>query len=355
MSLIDAEVGVGKYICVPKNEPLDPSLLPKNIMSCVALYPVLARADSEYLDDNYFQTKLQEGFLEKMKSKLGSGPSLGNMRKGFSTEVGKDIVSWQPTLKGGSLEILKYEPEACQATYYIAVFCPSTQISDEIATEAENMLQEDLVGASRPATFFRFIRESNYKSAQGLVRRNCDKIAYTASQLLDVFIKHKEDFYEPTSVSSQRYIGVPDTVNYFNHLDETKVNAEINDRLQTVDAVAVYQNCGSTGYSTGGFIVPISPKTGYEYYPNVKPSRSGQPSEIGNAVPFGVEWSEKTSLNDAERVFAQRYTHWDGKTQQRFHEKIRRDYSFNSAQSFDKYLSESPQRQRLRPVQVCFF
>lgn len=346
-------VPTGLVTCIRADSQLHWNLLPQNIFSITALYKVLKARDSsvDSIDDEFFLNDADK-HTAAIAGRFGEGPSLQNVVKNkYSERYGKDKSNWQPTNGGGFWSIVKHEPKKYESEYYIAVVVPCTKLSDELCGLAESMGESDLdIHTGKTTTFKDFYQHDDYRLARNLSRRNADKIAWIVAKQYGVHIKHKVDNNAAFDVShlKQGKIAVPDHMAMFNHLDLVNVNIESSELAEGVECVAIYSEAGSKKYSVNGFPVPISPRLGIEFYPNIVSNTKS------TALPAGPAVTGKAALQSSDLRFNERHLFWKGKRGKAVHPEMLKTYAVDENNVFSDFVSPNVQRKRLANVLVYF-
>jgi len=342
----------GTVICVRSDAQLDVSLLPPRMFSVMALYPIISAKGDTDLDDAYFRSRMSGEAGRRIAAGFGAGPSLANTQlDGIGVPRGADRTSWKPLLGTGFWSVCKFEKELYDSQYYIAVYVPKTQLSDEFVNLANEIAQADAHNLAGAHSTFKDIHElPEYHTAVRLARRNASKIAWSVASAFEVLISHQVDKYAPLSPSTltQPMIAVPTHLSQYNHFDAVKVNTKNSSGTQLVDSVAIYNRCGSINESMGGFVMPVSPRVGIDLYPQLHRVVNFVQNKAVNAVPQGRSVSGTRELRSADLRFNEHHVFWSSKRGKAVHPKMKRAYTVESDEEIERFLPHGASEEKMR-------
>jgi hypothetical protein len=342
-SVQDAEeIPRGTMIMMNANEQLSSELLPEKMFTALGVYKIAAKK-SETLRDKQFRIAMQNDFGKKLSAKMGAGPSLKLVEQTeISPSFGKDKEKWSPKLGSGYIGIAK-KGEKYSEDYYLVVFTPDTDLSDEILSLAKRMEESDITNGSESLTSFKDLIDSKeYGQCVDLAYRNNARIALEAAKILGVRVAKRidnnavfgeTDFSRPEIAHRTHY-------SLWNHLDNGKINISGEERNSSVRTVNIYNKCGSIGESMGGFPIPMSPRLGIQIYPTVQPILNGAQNNYADAVPLGVSWNGTVGLDKPDILFNEKHVFWDNKKGKAVHEKMQRSYNISRDFNFSEFMPE---------------
>lgn len=340
----------GTVICVRADAQLDVSLLPNNMFSVIALYPIIKAKNTEDLDDEYFRSRMSVEKGRRIAEGFGAGPSLSTTDLvGMGGRIGRDTATWKPMLGTGFWAICQHEREKYDSRYYVAVYVPKTQLSTEFLDRVTEIAQSD-AHTLQHSTFKHIHELPEYHTATRLARRNASKIALQVASAFSVVVQHTVDtdaLVSPTTLT-QPMIALPHHITQFNHFDRVKVGTKTSNGTRYVDSVAIYNGCGSLNESSGGMVVPVSPRLGIDLYPNVKRVLNHIRNGAVNAVPQGRATDGVRSLRQPDLRFNENHVFWESKRGKAVHPKMKLAYRVESDTDVDQFMPHGADEEKLR-------
>lgn len=346
----------GTVICVSKDGQLEVSVIPENLFSLMAVYPILESKSGADLDDDYFRHRMSTELGSKIASKFGAGPSVKNMNTGIGAPLGSDMKKWAPFLGGGFWSINKYEKQMYSGQYYVSVYVPRTQLSTEFVEAARVMAQQDALNpSSQCSTFNDVFTMPTYSRAEQLAKRNVNKIAWKVATAFDVYIKHRIDNDAPDSKKTltKPLTAVPSHFSIYNHLETVKLSLDDNSPL--VEAIAIYKGCGSINSSVGGFVAPVSPRLGVDFFPDIRRVAGFLHNQTINAIPLGRSLIGSADLNQPDLKFNENHVYWEGKKGRAVHPKMKQVYNVASENEINPFLPSGEKEKRMRLAHLLLY
>jgi len=194
------------------------------------------------------------------------------------------------------------------------------------------------------------LKRDEYSVAERLAKRNNAKIAYIVAKMFGVNIKHTIDTSSPIDGDTfvQPKIGVASHMSLFNHLDSVSIVVK-NDRGQRkIPAVAIYSGSGSLNKSIGGMVLPLSPRLGLDFYPDIRRVYNTVQNVAANAIPLGRKVLGVRDLSQPELRFNEHHVFWNSKRSKSVHPKMKQMYRTDSDQDVTPFLPNKSEERKLR-------
>lgn len=356
-SVSDTEaIPSGTMIMADAEEQLSSELLPERMFTCLGVYAIDSK-NEETLRDKVFKEAFAKDFMHQLQSKLGAGPSVHLVEQNeISPKFGKDIEKWNPKLGSGYIGVAKHGEKYAEK-YYIVVYTPDTDLSEEFLQVAQKMEEDDITSGKEEFSSYRNLLEcKEYGQCVELAQRNNAKIALEAAKILKVKIAKKVD---PNAQMSAVDFVKPEIAHrtYFslwNHLEAGKINFADQNRNIAKQTVNIYNGCGSINQSMGGFPVPMSPRLGIQVYPEVQPMMTGSQNHVADAVPLGVIHTGIVGLDKPDLLFNEKHVFWAKKKGKSVHPKLQRNYSISRNDNFSTFMPEHSEHINLDWVSLYF-